>query len=45
MANSEGESLTGFFFDQNLLALYTRNATDFDYLRVFIYDGTISNFI
>ena len=38
-ANLEGEYFTGFFFDQRLLALYSRNSTGFDYLRVYTYDA------
>ena len=36
---------TGFFFDQRLLALYSRNATEYDYLRVYAYNATQKNYV
>ena len=42
--NLEDEVLTGFFFDQRFLALYTRNSTGFDYLRAYHYNSTSKNF-
>ena len=44
VSNPEDEIITGFFFDQKCLALYTKNATNFDYLRVFAYNSDSKEF-
>ena len=44
-ANLEDEVLTGFFFDQRLLALYSRNSTNYDYLRVYAYNTTYKTYV
>ena len=42
--NAEGEVLTGFYFNQRLLALYTKNSKGFDYLRMFYYSPEDNEF-
>ena len=43
--NAEGEVLTGFYFDQRLLALYTMNSKGFAYLRMFYYSPQEKEFL